>query len=263
MDENYAEEPQILNSLPEPQPLKEKPVPFDINLHGNRYRRQDTCTHQYVLFLLDTSGSIGKETFCKTNCALGNLVQWFCNPVSLAVMTFDHNCHKEFCFNAFDNDCTGRNNTKSAMRNIGYRGGLTYISEAVDCAFDEMLQRRCGFSGDYNCLSIVTITDGRSNGRSDVCRIIERYRRLYNVKTYSIGIGNTNQTELECLASEPHRLHLFQYPDYNTFISVMESVYLLLQDQSDSVAGDYACANAIYTHIPFGTSQCPIKRDPC
>ena len=101
MDEKYTEEPQMLNSLPEPQPLKEKPVPFDINLHGTRYRQQGTCTHQYVLFLLDTSGSIGQETFCKTNCALGNLVQWFCNPVSLAVMAFSHNFHREFCFNAF------------------------------------------------------------------------------------------------------------------------------------------------------------------
>ena len=164
MDVKFAEEPQILNSLPEPRPLKEKPVPFDIKLYGTRYRRQGTCTHQYVLFLLDTSGSIGEETFCKTNCALGNLVQLFCNPVSLAVMTFSHNFHREFCFNAFDNNCDGRQNTKSAMRNIGYRGGSTSTSEAVDCAFDEMLQRSCGFSGDYSCLSVVTITEGRSNG---------------------------------------------------------------------------------------------------
>ena len=66
-------------------------------------------------------------------------MQWFCNPVSLAVMTFSHNFHREFCFNAFDNNCNGRQNTKSAMRNIGYRGGSTSTSEAVDCAFDEML----------------------------------------------------------------------------------------------------------------------------
>ena len=26
------------------------------------------------------------------------------------------------------------------------------------------LMRSCGFSGNYSCLSVVTITDGRSNG---------------------------------------------------------------------------------------------------
>ena len=91
----------------------------------------------------------------------------------------------------------------------------------------------------------------------------ENYRRLHNVQTYSIGIGNTNQTELECLASDPHRLHLFQYPDYPTFIRGLEASYFFLQRESDSSVGDYACANTIYGTIPFGTSQCPLEQDEC
>ena len=85
---------------PEPEPLEHHPIPFDVNIHGHQYRRM-TCNPQYVLFLLDT---IGQSNVCDLTCELANLVQWFCSPVHIAVMTFD---------------CPSRESAKAAIKVIG------------------------------------------------------------------------------------------------------------------------------------------------
>ena len=250
-----------MKSLPEPEPMKQKPIPFDINLHGHRYRRQENCEHQYVLFLIDTSGSIGETNFCAFNCELANLVQWFCKPISLAVMTFSHTFHKEFCFDAYSNDCFGRESAKFAIKNIGYRGGGTHTGTAFECASREMLNGDCGFPGSYDCLSIVTITDGMSNGPRRVCDVVENYRRENNVKTYSIGIGdNVNEQELQCLASS-QQSHHFQHQDFQSFVNELTDLYGILE----SNLLPFTCANAAYASTPLGTERScsDIENDDC
>ena len=65
-------------STAEPEPLPVDPTPFNFLEHGTRYRRQDTdCKPdgiQHILFVLDTSGSIGQANFNKVKEALSLLV---------------------------------------------------------------------------------------------------------------------------------------------------------------------------------------------
>ena len=63
---------------------------------------------QYVLFVLDTSASIEISEFENMTTALSCVVPHFCNPINIAVMTFDDHYFMEFCFNCFDNTCEGR-----------------------------------------------------------------------------------------------------------------------------------------------------------
>ena len=76
-----------------------------------------------------------------------------------------------------------------------------------------MLNEYCGFTRDYDCLSIVTITDGQSNGQRDVCSVLDSSKSDYGFTSYSIEIGNVNQAELECIATNPTQAHLLQYPN--------------------------------------------------
>jgi hypothetical protein len=71
------------------QPLKDA-IPFNLMEHGPRYRRQSSCEIQHVLFVLDTSGSIGQADFTTITNVLANLTDLFCDGVRIAVMTFDH-----------------------------------------------------------------------------------------------------------------------------------------------------------------------------
>ena len=87
-----------------------------------------------------------------------------------------------------------------ATINAQYQSGSTKTGEAVKCVCDFLLDARCGTSTDLNCLDVVLITDGQSNGALDPCNEVSCLTKLDGVNTYAIGIGqNVKQTEIECL----------------------------------------------------------------
>ena len=217
------------HSIPEPQPLENAPVEFDIHKHGHRYRHTAQCEVQHVLFLLDTSGSIGKRNFKRLTSTLADLVPLFCKSIEIAAMTFSQTHFLEFCFNEFDNDCAGRLGARAAIRSIRYRGGSTHTAEAVQCAFDNILTPSCGLAQDAECVSIVFFTDGMSNGLGNVCEVVEQLKRQRKFESFSIGIGeSTNKEELKCLASDAENTNLFQFPSFGQFVQelgMIESVF--------------------------------------
>ena len=199
----------------EPKPLPVDPVPFDFAKHGARYRRDHThCEPDdtvHILFILDTSGSIGRSNFELMTEALSKLVHRFCNPIKIAVMTFNHDRKIEFCFNCFGSSCTGRSQAKLAMSNITYRSGGTHTGEATQCVCSNMLTSQCGFpdlSQGTRCLDVIYVTDGLSNGALNVCNEIECIYGLENtdVNVFAFGIGNFRNTrgleELKCITRD-------------------------------------------------------------
>ena len=206
------ENPQINDHHFEPQPLPVDPIPFDYAEHarGIRYRRSSHNCYmddtQYILFVLDTSGSIGPYDFEMMTETLSKLVHRFCKPIKIAAMTFSgshssssHMHSSEFCFNCYDNDCDGRDNARDAMRNITYRGGLTFTGGATYCVCNFMLTPACGFpdlvrprNGEVRCLDVVYLTDGKSNGPIPVRDAVNCLYNLENtdLNVYAIGIGN-------------------------------------------------------------------------
>lgn len=237
MEEELSERIKERRSTPEPDPLDKDPVPFDIHKHGHRYRRTTQCEVQHVLFLLDTSGSIGRSDFRRLTSTLGKLVPLFCKSIEIAAMTFSDTHFLEFCFNHFDNNCPGRRAAKRAIQAIPYRGGMTHTAEALQCAFDHILTQDCGLEADAECINIVFFTDGRSNGQGNVCEVIQELKSRRKFETFSIGIGNTNPEELSCIASDANSTNLFQFPSFNNFVrelSVIERVF-------DNTG--YACLN--------------------
>ena len=79
-----------------------KPIPFDWFEHGPRFRqrRQAQCNNrvQNVLFVRDTSGSIGATQFNRVKIAVANLTTLFCKQVQLGLITFSSTVNLEFCF---------------------------------------------------------------------------------------------------------------------------------------------------------------------
>ena len=147
-------------SANEPEPLPVDPKPFDVDEHGSRYRRshRDNCREQYILFVLDASGSVGKQWFDRVTELLAELVLFFCKPIRVATMTFDDRFFAEFCFDEFDNTLYGRNQTGAAMRSINYmrHGSLTHTAGAAKCACDYMLNSTsCGLPVDADCIDVI------------------------------------------------------------------------------------------------------------
>ena len=225
------------HSAAEPEPLHINPIPFNVFEHGARYRRQNTNCHpdgtQHILFILDTSGSIGRNEFNRVTAALSTLMTLFCKPIKVAVMTFNHEYYVEFCFNCFDNTCSGRLDAGTAIRSINYRGGWTHTGGAAKCVCDFMLTQACGVDPAANCIDVVFITDGQSNDPNrNVCDDIRCLHNRFGVNTYAIGItNNVDQDELECIVDNavgPGQFHLFNFNSFNEFQTTLNEILVVL-----------------------------------
>ena len=155
--------------------------------------------------MLDTSGSIPDSDFEAMNDALSCLIPLFCNPIKVTVMTFGHDFYIEFGFDCYDgNTCQDRKDTAAAIGAITHHKGWTYTGGAVQCV-DELLtnQQIAVLMKIHVALMLYSLLhDGRSNGPLNACREINQSRLLSDrrVKIHSIGIGNVNENEINCLS---------------------------------------------------------------
>ena len=188
-----------------------------------------------MLFLLDTSGSIRQSNFNKVKEAVRNITTLFCNPIHVAVMTFSHTFHLEFCFDCFRSNILGRKDAMAAIEGISYRGGGTYTGGAAKCACDKLLHPKCGMHPFATCIDVVFITDGYSNDPSlKVCDEVKCLHDHYNeVNTHSIGIGVHNHTELECIEKASHASSAFSFESLEEFVGAIQNITLTLKNSTD------------------------------
>lgn len=166
-------------------------------------RTTDCRPIRSILFVLDTSGSINKKDFNMMKMAIGKLVPFMCGKIQVAVMTFGSQLKNEFCFNCYNNN--QRSELIDAINNIQYRGGWTHTGEAARCAYHEYLTPSCGLHPVANCIDVVFITDGQSNGALSACREANCLRNHlvshHVLQVYAIGIGSgVNEGEIDCIA---------------------------------------------------------------
>ena len=231
MEESEEQQDSHSDHREEVVTLDVDPIPFKWSEHHKRFRRQNSCSgqNQYVLFLLDTSGSIGLDNFVKMREAVATLSTLFCKPVQIAVMTFGNTFKLEFCFNCFDSsDRNSRIARFNAIRNIPYRGGATYTGGAARCVCDELLDPSCGLPSDASCIDVIFITDGRSNDPSlqicDEVKCIHDHMRYATINTHSIGIANANQAELGCIEKTDGVNSAFDYDSFEEFEDAIENI---------------------------------------
>ena len=222
------------------------PLPFDRNEHGHRFRRQtNKCQAkdtQHVLFVLDTSGSIGRKSFKNMTSTVANLTALFCKPIKVGVLTFNREFNLEFCFNCFKTDILGRFYARQTIRDIPYRGGATHTAGAVRCVCDKILQPDCGLEfSDDSCVDVVLITDGQSNDpQRDICSEVDcLHSHRLKVNTYSLGINNYNVNELNCIQESSNSFSVFEYESFDDFYASVLNIRTRLTDPSNE---QYTCA---------------------
>lgn len=270
-----AKQPQIntpQRSSSEPKPLPIDPIPFNLFKHGGLYKRQSSIEcypddTRYVLFMLDTSGSIGLQNFTRMTSSLSMLVNHFCRHIQVAAFTFSGQHFIEFCFDCFDNDCIGRDQARDAMTCIQYRGGGTHTGEATQCVCDNVLTPRCGFpelsTDRITCLDVVYVTDGKSKGPTNVC---DKVQCLYDLEhqgvelnVFAIGIDDYNMTELQCITKS----HSFNYVN-NPILEAdsfddFENTISIIGQQFDQLNSALPDCFAIDDNGGFGFDDCSLS----
>ena len=166
-------------------------------------------------------------------------------------MTFSGTFHVEFCFDCYSNTCAGRFAAANAMMNIRYRGGSTRTGGATKCACNFLLSQSCGLPTSSNCISVVYITDGRSNGPHDVCDEVKCLHSRIGVKTFAIGIGNYDPAELDCITNISNGgadsifSNQYEYQDIDDFVDDLNTVEQRLLNSAalPSDQNNYNCVN--------------------
>ena len=221
-----------ITAAEDPSPLpfvwKDDHIPFR---HQFVQRQCNYTLDQYILFLIDTSGSIGNETFHQFTEALSNITTYFCKTVRVAVMTFSHDFYLEFCFDSHDT----LTDVSEAIKDIEYHRGNTHTGGAVQCACRELLNERCGLPESTECLDIVLITDGQSNDpHLEIC---EEIQCLHNrsLNTYVMGIGDVNDDELQCIQKSDNEISIFKFVSYDEVIEVFNDAVGMLKSKQAKI----------------------------
>ncbi len=162
------------------------------------------CQNRAILFVIDSSGSIGKEIFSgELINSVGTIGRITCGDTKFALLKFSSETYLEFCFDCYDHSNNGRESLIRRILQTKFLGGGTNTGAAVSCAGNFMLKEDCGFIMSENrCIDIVIITDGQSNGPYNVCQQIDCLHRsplAPFLKIHAIGIGTAASEELSCI----------------------------------------------------------------
>lgn len=240
----------------------EAPLPFNWIEHGPRLRRQaQNCNPddvQHVLFVLDSSGSIGTAQYQRMKDTVSKLVPLFCKQVKFAMVTFSTDINLEFCFDCFENTYLGRDAASKAIGSALYHDKGTNAGATTKCICEDLLGNNCGITSNPSCLDVVYITDGKSNDRTyKICKEVECLHSRYGVNTYAIGINSDksfgssiNQAELDCISDSSNVLSAFQYDSFDDFEDAIEDIINRLIDEIVLNGNLYACVQRDETIDP-------------
>ncbi|XP_021255612.1 collagen alpha-1(XXVIII) chain-like [Numida meleagris] len=172
-----------------------------------------------LVFVIDSSESVGPENFEIIKdfvTALVDRVTVGRNATRIGLVLYSLEVQLEFGLNKH----TTQQDVKQAIRKMQYMGEGTYTGTAIRKATQE------GFLGARTGVRKVAIvlTDGQADKREAVkLDIVVREAHAANIEMYAIGIVNTSDPtqaefvhELNLIASDPDREHMYLIDDFNT-----------------------------------------------
>ncbi|XP_075611903.1 uncharacterized protein LOC104630265 [Balearica regulorum gibbericeps] len=172
-----------------------------------------------LVFVIDSSESVGPENFEIIKdfvTALVDRVTVGRNATRIGLVLYSLEVRLEFGLSRY----TTQQDVKQAIRKMQYMGEGTYTGTAIRKATQE------GFFGARTGVRKVAIvlTDGQADKREAVkLDIVVREAQAANIEMYAIGIVNTSDPtqvefvrELNLIASDPDREHMYLIDDFNT-----------------------------------------------
>ena len=203
------------------------PMPFDLNKESHQKRQRTNQENKYVLYILDSSGSIGRTNFKKMTNVVAQFSLFYCPGTKIAVMSYSSYVYKNYCFSCDQNNILTRYN---AIKSIPFLNNMTASGDAIQCACDYMLNSPCGFpraTGENAPeVDVIFITDGHSNRGKDVCTAANCWSSFYNLNVFTIGIGNhINYQELDCIKGDINNgCSLFNLKDFKELLTLLTDV---------------------------------------
>ncbi|KAK7813328.1 hypothetical protein U0070_015525 [Myodes glareolus] len=181
---------------------------------GCHAQRAGCKSVQYdLVFLLDTSSSVGKEDFEKVRQWVANLVDTFevgPDHTRVGVVRYSDRPTTAFELGHF----RSREEVKAAARRITYYGGNTNTGDALRYITSRSFSAQAGGRPGNRAFKQVAIllTDGRSQ---DLVLDAAAAAHAAGIRIFAVGVGAALKEELDEIASEPKSAHVFHVSDFN------------------------------------------------
>ncbi|KAM7122024.1 LOW QUALITY PROTEIN: collagen alpha-4(VI) chain-like [Ciconia maguari] len=181
-----------------------------------------------VVFLVDTSTSIGQGNFQKVKNFLSTLVSSLdvgLDAIQVGLAQYSDETYQEFLLNQY----LLKNDVLEQIENLLYKSGETYIGRALDFVSRVYFTEPAGSRAkDYVPQVAILITGGESN---DEVELPARKLRNRGISLYVVGIGVQNTAELQQIASKPFGKYLYSAGSFDD-----------LQDLSTRLLGNFCFA---------------------
>ncbi|XP_033755763.1 cartilage matrix protein-like [Pecten maximus] len=171
-----------------------------------------------IVFILDSSGSVGSANYQKMLQFVQNMVQGFTigpNETEIAVVTFSNKPKLEFHLNKYHD----KQSIVNAISNIGYVAGGTNTADALKYARETSFTTANGKRPNAAQIAIV-ITDGMSNSAGATATEAAQLRGD-GITVFSVGVGSgPKTTELNAMATDPDNQHVFVVNNFDALTQI-------------------------------------------
>ncbi|CAG2240776.1 COL6A [Mytilus edulis] len=166
-----------------------------------------------VVFLLDSSGSVGATNFKKMLKFIQGVVSKFSvglNNIQVGIDTFQSTVKSEFKLNQF----LDKNDLITAIGNIVYKTGATKTGPAIKFMTTNSFSTAAGHRTGVPKIGIV-ITDGKSNDQANTLAESKKARSS-GIQLIAIGVGDgINTLELEGIANKPKTEYVYNVKNFD------------------------------------------------
>ncbi|XP_064371463.1 collagen alpha-3(VI) chain isoform X9 [Dromaius novaehollandiae] len=171
-----------------------------------------------IIFLVDSSWSIGKEHFQLVREFLYDVVKALDvggNDFRFALVQFSGNPHTEFQLNTYHST----QDVLAHIANMPYMGGGTKTGKGLEYLIEKHLTKAAGSrASDGVAQVIIVLTDGRSQ---DDVALPSSILKSADVNMFAIGVQDAVEGELKEIASEPFDMHLFNLENFTALHGIV------------------------------------------
>ncbi|NXV19667.1 CO6A3 protein, partial [Cepphus grylle] len=171
-----------------------------------------------IIFLVDSSWSIGKEHFQLVREFLYDVIKALDvggNDFRFALVQFSGNPHTEFQLNTYPST----RDVLSHIANMPYTGGGTKTGKGLEYLIENHLTKAAGSRASEGVPQvIIVLTDGRSQ---DDVALPSSVLKSARVNMFAVGVQDAVEGELKEIASEPFDKHLFNLENFTALHGIV------------------------------------------
>ncbi|XP_038619313.1 integrin alpha-M-like [Tachyglossus aculeatus] len=198
-----------------------------------------------VAFLIDGSGSIVPKDFKQMKQFIRAVLDRFQGTSTLfALMQFSNMFRTHFTFDDFKNS----SNPEDLINPISQLTGLTYTASGIKRVVEQLFNQSQGARKDANKILIV-ITDGQKYKDPLDYNSTIPLAESAGIIRYAIGVGSAfrkaeARKELDSIASDPPRDHVFQVNDFEA----LDNIRSQLQEKIFAIEGTQKGSSSSFQH---------------